>query len=301
LAVSTRRPGPHRHQDGQFRRLVCMSLLALVIGACSRNGARVGALPAADDPPPLTHIHGLGINSGDSSLYAAAHSGLYRISRGRASIVANRYQDTMGFTVVGKDHFLASGHPDFREELPPLLGLLESRDAGETWTKKSLLGKADFHALRFAHAHIWGYDSTSSTLMVSKDGKRWDARSAALLRDFVVSPESADVVIASNGKTLMRSEDGGRKWEQTDSPDAPLLLSWEAPDDLWLATVEGLVYRSADSGRTWDERGKLGGQPDAFVGAGDALYAAAHNEIFVSRDDGKQWRTLYSEEPNRGE
>jgi hypothetical protein len=35
-----------------------------------------------------------------------------------------------------------------RDDLPPLLGLIESRDAGETWKPISLLGKVDFHALR---------------------------------------------------------------------------------------------------------------------------------------------------------
>jgi photosystem II stability/assembly factor-like uncharacterized protein len=252
-----------------------------------------GSLTPVEDPPPMSHIHGLGINPADKTLYAATHAGLYRIDDGRASIVANRYQDTMGFTVVGADHFAASGHPDLREELPPLLGLLESRDAGRTWTKKSLLGKADFHALRYAHGSIWGYDSTSSDLMTSDDGKRWDVRSALILRDFVVSPGSPDVVIASNGESLRISDDGGRDWDRLDAPAKPLLLAWEAEDALWLLTVDGSVFRSRDGGGSWKQRGKVGGQPQAFLADGDDLYAATHDTIFRSEDGAKTWQVLF--------
>lgn len=136
------------------RRVAILGML-LVIGGCARSVDERGSLAAPPDPPGITHIHGLGIDPADGSLYAATHSGLDRIRGDGADIVANRYQDTMGFTVVGRRHFMASGHPDLREDLPPLLGLLESRDAGRTWKKRSLLGEADFHTLRHAHGQIW--------------------------------------------------------------------------------------------------------------------------------------------------
>ena len=69
-------------------------------------------------------------------MFVATHTGLFRAGReqARAVRVAGRHQDTMGFTVVGPDRFLGSGHPDGRENLPPFLGLIESRDAGASWT-----------------------------------------------------------------------------------------------------------------------------------------------------------------------
>jgi hypothetical protein len=284
-----------------FNRILATALVTTFLtAACAgaTNTPKAGKLAALDDPPPLAHIHGLGVNPGDDTLYAAAHSGVYKIADGRATIIANRYQDTMGFTVVGRNHFLASGHPDLREELPPLLGLLESRDAGRTWKKKSLLGKADFHALRYAHGYVWGYNSSSATLMVSRDGKSWDARSSLVLRDFVVDPESEDVVIVSNGEALTLSRDGGRTWKKFDSPDAPLLLSWDKADALWLMTARGTVHRSTDSGETWNSAGDLGRQPEAFAVDYGILYAATHSEIFVSRTGGEDWRLLFS--PERG-
>lgn len=40
--------------------------------------------------------------------------------------------DLMGFTVAGPDRFLASGHPGPGADLPEPLGLVESRDGGQS-------------------------------------------------------------------------------------------------------------------------------------------------------------------------
>jgi hypothetical protein len=74
----------------------------------------------------------------------------------RAVRVADRYQDTMRFTVAGPDRFLGSGHPDFQKDpdLPPLLGLIKSEDAGQTWEPVSMLGEADFHSTLWSDLRI---------------------------------------------------------------------------------------------------------------------------------------------------
>lgn len=68
---------------------------------------------AFGDPGPM-HVHGLGVNPADDALFIATHTGLYRVEKGKrkAQRVGNRYQDTMGFTIVGPNRFLGSGHPD---------------------------------------------------------------------------------------------------------------------------------------------------------------------------------------------
>src|SRR3990172_6015840 len=94
-------------------------------------------------PDRVVHVHGLGVNPKDGTLYAATHFGMFRITgEGSAERVGESYQDTMGFTVEGPDQFLGSGHPDFRDyqagRLHPLLGLIRSDDAGKTWKSVSL-------------------------------------------------------------------------------------------------------------------------------------------------------------------
>ncbi len=175
------------------------------------------ALPAAEfTEPSVVHVHGLGVEPGDGTLYAAAHSGLFRIpENGTAQRIANRYQDTMAFTVTGPGTFLGSGHPDPREDdvRPPLLGLIESTDRGQSWQRLSLHGKADFHTLQAAHGRAYGYDATG-TFMVSRDKENWDRRSVLALRNFAVSPADPDLVQSSPAATAARSSQPG-----TPSPD----------------------------------------------------------------------------------
>src|ERR671919_1083814 len=133
--------------------LIVLVATGLLVVGCGGDSDDSGQAPSAgaprvEDPGPV-HVHGLGINPEDGALFVATHTGLFRAPEGEqtAQRVADRYQDTMGFTVVGPDRFLGSGHPDGREGLPPFLGLIESRDAGRTWEPISLLGERDFHVL----------------------------------------------------------------------------------------------------------------------------------------------------------
>jgi hypothetical protein len=90
------------------------------------------------------------LNPGDGTVYAGTHDGLFKLPvEGSPIRVADRVQDFMGFTVVGPNHFLASGHPKSGSSGPASLGLIESTDGGLTWTPLSLAGGADFHARRY--------------------------------------------------------------------------------------------------------------------------------------------------------
>src|SRR5688500_18179983 len=147
----------------------------LLRGSSSDGSPKVFTGVPATDPGPI-HVHGLGINPADGALFVATHTGLFRVAPDsrRAVRVGDRFQDTMGFSVAGPDRFLGSGHPDARDRLPPLLGLVESTDAGATWEPISLLGEADFHVLRSAGARIYGYDASNDRLLASADeGQSW--------------------------------------------------------------------------------------------------------------------------------
>jgi len=224
---------------------------------------------------------------------------MFRIgAEGVAERVGDSSQDTMGFTVLGSDQFLGSGHPDFRDyqsgRLPSLLGLIRSDDAGKTWKSISLNGKADFHGLRIAHGQVFGFDSTGEALMVSKDGgKSWETRSKLPLIDFAVSPADANSVVATTGRSTLKSGDGGRTWQAMGS-QAMTLVAWPEATRMWGVDARGSVFVSADGGMTWQPQGSLPGVPEAFLDAGNSLYAAVQEQgIFVSRDGGRTWRVYY--------
>ena len=268
----------------------------LILAGCGEADKAAQPAPEVSDPGPI-HVHGMGINPADGALFIATHTGLFRAGPGerRARRVADRYQDTMGFTVTGPDRFLGSGHPDGREDLPPFLGLIQSTDAGRSWKPVSLLGKRDFHVLEASGPRIYGYGSDfasgESSLLVSSDGGRsWQERTPPEpLLSLAIDPNGPDHVVASGEGGSYSSTDGGQGWRPL-SDDAGL-LAWTGSGGLFLVRLDGSVVRSSNGGRSWEQTGATGGQPAAFESAGDELYVAFHDgTIRRSRDHGRTWR-----------
>jgi hypothetical protein len=303
VAATRKRPGPAPKQRAarpDRRRELLLGavtlglLLAVVLGAAlglsslrdDEGGviAEEARLAPTVDPGPI-HVHGLGVNPGDGALYVATHTGLWRVgpNEKKAERVGDRLQDTMGFTVAGSDRFLGSGHPDPRDirdrRLPPLLGLIESTDAGKTWRPISLLGKADFHVLRNAGDRVYGFDATNERLMVSRDeGRTWNEhRPPAPVIDLVTDPRRSERVLAATERGLFASEDAGRSWRARS--EAAGLLAWPAPNRLYAVDGRGRVFTSADAGRGWNAVGAVGGRPAA-------LLATAPRELYVALHDG---------------
>jgi len=255
------------------------------------------AMPKVADPGPV-HVHGLGVNPKDGALFVATHTGLFRAAPGarKSERVADRYQDTMGFTIVGADRFLGSGHPDGRDGLPPFLGLIESRDAGETWKPLSLQGDVDFHVLEASGRRIYGFgsnfDTREPTMLVSSDGGRaWEEHSPPeVLTDLAIDPTDPDSAVAAGEHALYTTDDAGRTWKTLGGPSG--LLAWSADDALYAVETDGTVRRSADGGSSFSEVGEVGGRPAAVQGeAADEIYVALHDGVIKqSTDGGARWK-----------
>ena len=101
------------------RPIAVLWVLAVAVAGCGDQAGPDRPAAAISDPGPV-HVHGLGVDPADGALFVATHTGLFRAAAGeqRAQRVAGRYQDTMGFAVVGPGRFLGSGHPDLSEKLP---------------------------------------------------------------------------------------------------------------------------------------------------------------------------------------
>lgn len=251
--------------------------------------------PVIEDPGPV-HVHGLGVNPADGALFIATHTGLFRSAPGErhARRVRDRFQDTMGFAVVGPDRFIGSGHPDGREKLPPFLGLLRSTDAGQSWDPISLLGERDFHVLEASGRRIYGFGSDFETrragLLVSDDaGRRWNERAVPEpLLSLAIDPTDPDRALASGEQGLYRSADAGRRWRSLSNRAG--LLAWLDRSAAYLVTLDGRVSRSTDGGVSWRPVGDIGGTPSAFDAGSGELYVALHDgTIKRSTDGGQTW------------
>ncbi|MET8676156.1 hypothetical protein ABZW18_00755 [Streptomyces sp. NPDC004647] len=69
---------------------------ALLLTACSTTDTKPAATNAGNPDPGTGHLHGLGVDPTDGTLYAAGHLGVFRLGPTGAVRIADRYQDTMG-------------------------------------------------------------------------------------------------------------------------------------------------------------------------------------------------------------
>ena len=247
-------------------------------------------------PSPFLHVHGLGVNPADQKLYAATHSGVFAIENGSARLIANRRQDTMGFTVVGPDQFLGSGHPASLDEPDPL-GLIKSDDAARTWSTVAFAGEEDFHAIDSVGSRIYAYSAGRAALLLSRDGgSTWDTVARNGLLDIAVDRSDPNHVLAAefNGNLI--------SYRVGSTPvvieDAPALntIDWQSQKDVAGTGRGGKVWVSSDAGKTWKSRGDLPGTAEALTVRSATWYAATAAGIHASTDRGRTW-TVVLENP----
>jgi hypothetical protein len=279
-----------------------LGIAMLVLAACGDSGESSGTPgAAASDTAPaqsastgaMQHIHGLGVRG--RTLFIATHGGLWAAPDGQTEPqrVGQSQQDVMGFSVLSNDRFIGSGHPHpSQQDLPPNLGLIESRDRGRTWKNISLLGEADFHVLESSGTRIYGFDGTQGRLMVSSDkGRSWQQRTPpAGIFALAIDPADRDRIVVSTGRGVFTSPDAGRSWRLVDARLAGL-LAWPQARELYLVDGQGQPQLSRDGGRGWQTAGSsIGGQPAAFIATGGELYAALEDaRVKRSTDGGRTW------------
>ena len=314
-------PDPPRRPVSRWRAIAGAAALAAALTACTGSTTTDQADTPAVPDPGFGHVHGRGLNPGDDLVYAATHHGVFRLTPGGPQRVADRYQDTMGFTITGPDAFLGSGHPDPRESGPPRPGLIRSGDRAQTWTPVALRGEVDFHSLSATGATVYGWDSTSGAVLRSDDdGATWVRGTSLALTGLDADPSDPACVLGASEAGLAESRDGGVTFHPfTPQPPEPLVLldhvdgflgaaepttdngaatsapgasdqAGSAPGAAPVAGVDagGTVWTLA-AGR-WSRAGALSGPPEAFTVAGDGRFLAATAAgVHFSTDAGRSW------------
>jgi photosystem II stability/assembly factor-like uncharacterized protein len=115
-------------------------------------------------------------------------------------------------------------------------------------------------------------------------------RSPLGLADFTVSPEEADLVVATTEQGLARSDDGGRTFRVIKGAPLLLLANWADDGTLVGAGPDGTIYASSDDGAIWQRRGPLQAAPAALQAISkDLIYAATGEAVLTSTDGGRSF------------
>ncbi|MDA0161051.1 hypothetical protein OM076_12300 [Solirubrobacter ginsenosidimutans] len=261
--------------------------------------------PAATAPPPAGDgsspaINSVTVDPGDGTIMVGSGPALFRLAPGAkeaerltGQLPGGRVSGNLVVRFAGPDDLLASGHPQ-DGELPENLGLIRSKDHGATWER--VQGpEADYHELEMAGKLILGVNAESPDIQVSSDGgATWEKRTPpAAPIDVVVNPGDPQQWAVSTEQGTFVSTNAGQSWRPRDTTFGARLI-WPSKDALYSVDRNGKVRASTDGGRTWQDRGDIGGLPSEVTAGrqGEILAAVVGGKIRRSKDGGRTWSTL---------
>jgi hypothetical protein len=313
-----------RRVDGELKKLAHLLPRQAVGATCALPATQAQA--SAEGPSAASaavrHIHGLALDRADPDvLVIATHTGLVRVRPNMAPEgVGDHRSDLMGFTVHPTEATVAyaSGHPDpgtARQTGVGNLGLLLTRDGGQSWQTVALKGDADFHALTYSSrdgGQLYGWSAAGRTGLYRTSATTWAVESLpgqglAGVTSLAASPDPFGVLLAGTKAGLLVSRDGGVSWSPatgipTDTPvtavafhatDAQVAYVYAARSDLGL-------MRSRDGGATWERAGVMANAQTPVVavavGPGDHVVVAnARSDVMRSRDGGRTWHVVLAQ------
>jgi hypothetical protein len=281
------------------RTTVAVAMAALVALAGCSSPSEPADTPNTSTPPlggprsvdpvsvagSIEHAHNLALVDGDT-LVIGTHDGIWQQQgAGEAVVQVGDAFDVMGFAAA-TDRWLASGHPSPETGGPADLGLLASTDAGRTWEPVSLEGEVDFHRITTSEDIILGVNSGDGLLWRSQDaGLTWQTLGAGPF-DVALDPADSARAVATTEGGPITSDDGGLTWIESSSDPLIGLVAWTAAG-IYGVDQQGRVYLSTDRAMTWDERGRVEGQPSALAADGQNIVVLAEGTVWNSDDGGQ--------------
>lgn len=292
---------------GRFRLVAVAS--AILLAGCSQFSVRDGSFD-------FSHVHGLGYDPGNQTIYVATHHGLILGTPNGDGWTwdhagAERY-DYMGFTqdATNASILYSSGHPDDPRAYGGVhLGVRRSTDGGVTWEQRSLKGQVDFHALDSVPGLYGGLVGVwRDSIMESRDGGlTWTNHTGPAALMFDLAATSGKVYVATADGLASGQVDNRTSWIRHPDPEPGRpAMAIAANDDgslLFAGTGNGRsggTYSSTDGGHTWAlvEKADLRDTavPAVFAfDSGDNAHvfaATSAGTVVESTDRGGSWHVI---------
>jgi photosystem II stability/assembly factor-like uncharacterized protein len=181
-------------------------------------------------------------------------------------------------------------------DLAQPVGLIESTDAGQTWTAVSRAGVSDFHALTASETTVLAFDGTS--LEASPDGVAWTRLDPPVPRFSMDTSPNGQTILLTDESGPVRSADSGLTWDQVTGAPVLQFVAFTDDDEVFGVAPDGAVSRSTDGGATWAPTGTLPDPPQALEATRLAdgsvvLVVVTTQEVLTSTDDGATWTALH--------
>jgi hypothetical protein len=306
-------------------RLAVLAALTAVVAGCGGDdepaptaqtpAATATTAPPAEAPaqtpaPPTSganaYIGSIAVDPKDGTVMLGTGLGLFRLEKGakQAKRVMGELRGPDGSGSVSSNlvvryaapgELLASGHPEGSGGLPENVGIIRSRDAGDTWEPVTEMGVSDYHILQATGKRVVGVKADETDIQVAADvTSGFQPRTPPdVPLDVAFDPQDPKrMVVATKQGTFTSSNEGG-SWRARDAI-ATEQLAWLKSDVLYRGDPGGIIKLSADGGESWKDVGSVGLPINELaVDTGGALYASiAGGEVKHSTDGGKTWSRL---------
>lgn len=200
-------------------------------------------------------------------------------------------------------------------------GMFISTDKGESWQSISALPKAEgvksISDVSVSRLYEDPQDPRAMYLTTPAnglyysfdDGKTWRQPEGPLASGYVyavaVHPKNKCVVFATNGQKIFRTDDCLRTWTEMFSEIRSnvsvraLAFNFSPPYEIYAAETNGNIYRSFDSGNSWNNSYNFGTRLVNLVTSPlvkNLMYAITkENGLYRSEDNGATWVSLSTE------
>lgn len=218
------------------------------------------------------------------------HHGIYEYSSlDNIKMIGNKKIDLMGLAVT-HNILYASGHPEAGSNLKNPLGLIKSTDGGKNWKTVSLEGKVDFHFLEVNRNKIYGVDAASGKLLFSTDGgKNWKDIGINEYQDLAISNPKTNEVYAIKSGQLLKSTNSFKSINTIKTLENVNLV--EVLGSKIFVVSGNKLFVSENQGKNWRLAASFQEKILDLTISSQILVAVAESKIYVSKDGGTKFTT----------
>lgn len=227
----------------------------------------------------------------DNQIYLGTHEGLFTLlGANNFAKIGSENFDVMGLSVDSNKIF-ASGHPNTGSELANPVGLIVSIDGGNRWKNVSLQNKVDFHLLESLGREIYGADSQSGKLFYSRDtGASWAMRGMNSFSEIAINPFKSGEALALKDRKLYVTRNSFKTISPLATQARFSQIEWN--EKFLFASDGNNLLMSLDQGKSWKTRYKFTEEVGTLAQSLKLVVAITGSKVWKSSDGGKTFSRL---------